>query len=433
MSARRLTMTYDDALKYISNTLRFGSKPGLDRVKSLLDLMGNPQDSLKFVHIAGTNGKGSTANAIAGALTQSGVKTGLYISPYVTEFCERIQIDGRKIAHDELAAEVGYISSFVDESGQNGEHPTEFEIITALAFDYFKRHGCDVVVLEVGLGGRFDATNIIKRPLVSVITSISLDHTEILGDTISKIAFEKCGIIKDGGITVTTPSQQPEALEEIMRTCAKRQNKLVIPSLSSVKIAREGIDGTDIDYGGARLHIPLAGRHQISNFITAYEAVKALSGQGIAISEDDIPLGMAKVRFPARMEVLNRSPLVLLDGAHNPAGALALADAVRRYVNEKPVLVMGMLADKDYETAIATLAPLAKAFVAVRPDSPRALEPCETARAAEKYCDRVSFCDGYPEAFSRALEFSHGAPIVVCGSLYLAGGMRRIIMQYFGQ
>jgi dihydrofolate synthase / folylpolyglutamate synthase len=424
-------MTYEDAQDYINNTLRFGSKPGLERIGKLLELMGNPQDSLKFIHIAGTNGKGSIANAIAAALSQSGVKTGLYISPFVTDFCERIQIDGCKISHDELAGEVESIASFVAKAGETGEQPTEFEIITALAFNYFKRQGCGVVVLEVGLGGRFDATNIINRPLLSVITSISLDHTDILGDTIEKIAFEKCGIIKNFGVTVTCPSQDTQALEVIMRICSERENTLIMPSLSSVKIGKEGIDGTDIAYGGSLLHIPLAGRHQIANFITAVEAVKAVSKQGITVSDQDIIKGMAKVSFPARMEILNRSPLVLLDGAHNPSGAATLAASIKRYLEEKPVLVMGMLADKDYETAIATLAPLAKAFVAVKPDSPRALEPYKTAQAARKYCENVSHCDDYEKAFLNALKISQGAPVIICGSLFLAGGMRKVVLRYY--
>ena len=424
-------MTYNDALKYISNTLRFGSKPGLERIGRLLDLMGNPQNTLKFIHIAGTNGKGSTANAIASALIQSGIKTGLYISPFVTDFCERIQIDGCYIAHAALAEEIEYIAPFVKKASENGEDPTEFEIITALAFDYFKKQGCGAVVLEVGLGGRFDATNIINDPLASVITSISFDHMDILGDTLEKIAFEKCGIIKQGCVTVTSPSQKPEALEVIMQTCVQRENTLVMPNLSAVKIIQEGIDGTDIEYGNTELHIPLAGRHQIANFITAYEAVKSLSKLGINVSEEDIVKGMSKIRFPARMEVLSRSPLIILDGAHNQAGAAALADTLKRYLKEKPVLIMGMLADKDFETAIAALASSAKAFVAVRPDSPRALDPEKTAKIAEQYCDKVSACEDYKLAFFRALDLSDGAPVVICGSLYLAGGMRYTVLQHF--
>jgi dihydrofolate synthase/folylpolyglutamate synthase len=424
-------MTYENALKYISNTLKFGSKPGLERIGKLLDLMGKPQKSLKFVHIAGTNGKGSTANAVAAACAHSGIKTGLYTSPYVNDFCERIQINGEKIPHNELAAETERIMPYVEKASESCGQVTEFELITALAFDYFKRQNCGLVVLEVGLGGRFDATNIIDKPLVSVITSISYDHTAILGNTLAKIAFEKCGIIKNGGITVTSPSQNPEALEVIMRTCAERANTLIMPSLSSVKILSEDILGTSIDYGGMNLHIPLAGRHQIENFTTAVETIRALRQQGINIKDEEITEGMSKLHFAARTEILCKNPLVLLDGAHNPSGAAALADTLKRYLKQKPVLIMGMLADKDYETSIAALAPIAKDLIAVKPDSPRALEPEKTALTAKKYCKNVSYCYDYSEAFCRALNLAGDAPIVICGSLYLAGGMRSIVLKHF--
>lgn len=424
-------MTYNDALTYIHNTEKFGSKPGLERIGKLLELLGNPQNSLKFVHVAGTNGKGSTSNAIAAALAQSGLKTGLYTSPYVIDFRERIQIDGNYISQEGFAAEVEHVKPFVEKAAQSGEQPTEFEIITALAFDYYKKCGCDVVVLEVGLGGRFDATNIIKKPLVSVITSISYDHTAILGDTLDKIAFEKSGIIKDSGITVASPGQSCEALEVIMKACATRANNLIIPNLNAVKILKEGIDGTDIQYGDAVLHIPLIGRHQISNFITAYEVLLALRRQGYVVSGEDIKKGMANVRFPARMEILNKAPLVILDGAHNPSGAGTLAESIKRYLIEKPVLIMGMLADKNYKKAIGTLAPLAKAFIAIRPDSPRALDPGITAQTAADYCEDTAFFEDYEEAFKSALEKSENSPVVICGSLYLAGTMRNIVLQYF--
>lgn len=422
-------MTYDEALSYISQTLRFGSKPGLERISRLLELMGNPQDSLQIIHVAGTNGKGSTSKAIAAALTQSGIKTGLYISPFVTDFRERIQIDGEYITPADLTAGVEHIKPIIEELARSYEQPTEFEIITALALNYYKEKGCDAVVLEVGLGGRFDATNIIKKPLVSVITTISYDHTDILGDTLDKIAFEKSGIIKEGCATVTSPGQAPEALSVIKDICVKRYNKLVIPEIGSVKILNEGIGGTDILYDSQHIHIPLAGRHQICNFITAYETLNLLRSN-FDISDENIAQGMAKVKFPARLEVLNKQPLILLDGAHNPSGASALADSIGRYLKEKPVVIMGMLADKDYKTAIEIVAPLAKAFIAVRPDSPRSLDPKATAEVAGNYCGNTTFSEDYKQALHSAVESSQGAPIIICGSLYLAGGMRHIVLQY---
>ncbi len=285
----------------------------------------------------------------------------------------------------------------------------------------------------MGLGGRFDATNVIKKPLVSVITSISYDHTDILGDTLAKIAFEKCGIIKEGGVTVTSPGQSVSALEVIMSSCTLRQNRLIIPNLSAVKILKEGLDGTDIEYGGLKLHISLIGRHQIANFITAVEVVKTLREQGINVSDDDISKGMAKVFFTARLEKLHEAPLVLLDGAHNPSGAAVLADAISRYIKEKPVIIMGMLADKDYKTAVATLAPLACAFIAVKPDNPRALEARILAETAASYCGKTSYYEDFEEAFKSAMWLAKGVPVIVCGSLYLAGNMKKIILHYFNK
>lgn len=424
-------MTYEEALVYIHSTLRFGIQPGLSRITRLLARMGDPQTRLRFVHVAGTNGKGSTSAAIAAALRGTGLRTGLYISPFIEDFRERIQIDGRYIKPGELAEELERLLPFLDEN--EGEHPTEFELITALAFAYFARHACDVVVLEVGLGGRFDATNVIPTPLVSVITSISLDHTAILGDTLEQIAFEKCGIIKPGGVTVTSPGQAPEALAVIARICAERGNPLHIPQMEKAEIRRESIDGTNLLYDGTPLTIPLCGRHQIANFLTAFEALRVLPKRGLEFSLQKAAAGMANVRFPARLERLHEKPLVLLDGAHNPAGTAALADAIRRFLPDRSVTtVMGMLADKDYATGIGNIAPLSARFIAVRPESPRALDPRETARAAAVFCADTVFFDDLEDAFADALAHT-GADgvLLICGSLYLAGPMRRLVRGHF--
>ncbi|ADU27027.1 bifunctional folylpolyglutamate synthase/dihydrofolate synthase [Ethanoligenens harbinense] len=426
-------MTYEEALAYIHSTLRFGIQPGLSRIARLLGRIGNPQEHLRFVHVAGTNGKGSTSAAIAAALRKAGLRTGLYISPYIEDFRERIQINGRYIAPGELAAELARLLPFLNES--EGEHPTEFELITALAFAYFARQACDVAVLEVGLGGRFDATNVIPTPLISVITAISLDHTAVLGDTLGQIAFEKCGIIKPGGVTVTSPGQAPEALETITRICAERGNPLHIPQIEKVQIQQEGIDGTSLLYGGQPLSVPLCGRHQIANFLTAYEALRLLPSRGLDISLQNAAAGMADVRFPARLERLHDKPLVLLDGAHNAAGTAALADAVRRYLPGRPVTtVMGMLADKDYAAGVGNIAPLSARFIAVRPDSPRALDPRETARTASAFCANTVFFDDLGDAFADALAHTGAEGVLlICGSLYLAGPMRRLVRGHFSK
>lgn len=424
-------MTYEEALSYIHSTLRFGSRSGLSRIAHLLEQIGNPQNRLRFVHVAGTNGKGSTSSAIAAALREAGYRTGLYISPYIEDFCERIQINNQYIAHEDLADELEALLPVLEAS--KSEHPTEFELITALAFAYFARQNCDIVVLEVGLGGRFDATNVIPAPLVSVITSISLDHTAILGDTVKKIAFEKCGIIKQGGETVTSPGQTQGVLDVITGICKERGNALHIPRLEQAQILEENIYGTKLSYAGHLFTIPLCGRHQIANFLTAFETIRVLNTRGLHIPLQKAIDGMAQVTFPARMERLHNQPLVLLDGAHNPAGTAALADTIRRYLAGKRItVIMGMLADKDYSHGIANIAPLASRFIAVRPDSPRALDAQETARVAAS-CGADAVCFGSLEdAFTDA--WAHTGledVLLICGSLYLAGPMRHVVRSYF--
>lgn len=426
-------MNYNDALNYIHSVHNFGVKSGLENIKYMLKLIGNPQDTLKFVHVAGTNGKGSTSCATASVLKQAGYRVGLYISPFVSDFCERIQVDGIPITYEALVEQVESIKPIADKTAAALRHPTEFETITAIAFNYFAQTHCDIVVLEVGLGGRFDSTNVINTPLVSVITSISYDHTAILGNTLAKIAFEKCGIIKHGGVTVTCPNQAEEALEVIMYRCAQEGNTLLMPSCHLARIVAEGIDGTDIKYGGLTIHIPLIGRHQIDNFLTAYEVLTALRSRGFPVSDENIIAGFANVSFPARMEVLCKSPVVILDGAHNPSGAAALAYSVKRLFNGKKIIaIMGMLADKDYKTSIGFIAPLASSFYSVTPTSGRALNADEAANVARRFCENVIACDSLKSAFLNAASAVKSDDIVIiCGSLYLAGDARHLAKQYF--
>lgn len=424
-------MTYKNALNYIENTYLFGANPSLSRMKKLLDLIGNPQNSLKYVHVAGTNGKGSTSSAVASVLEEAGYKTGLYTSPYITDFRERIKVNGEMIKKSELVKEVEYIIPFVEKAAKDGFKPTEFEIITAIGFDYFKKKGCEIVVLEVGLGGRYDATNVIDNSIVSVITAISYDHTKLLGNTLTEIAGEKSGIIKHNGTCVVSPSQETEALETIMKNCAEQNSMIILPNENAVKIKKESLAGTDIEYGTFSFHIPLPGRHQIRNFLTALEAIKTVKKNGFNISDENIKKGFSKVRFAARLEVLNKSPLVLVDGAHNPSGTAALADAIKRYLTVSPVVIMGMLKDKDYETSVKEIALLSKSFIAVKPESPRALEAEKTAETAKQYCTDSNYENNYLNAFKSALNKSGNGPIVICGSLYLAGKMRKTVKDYF--
>lgn len=424
-------MTYEQALQYIENTYLFGAKPGLQRMKKLANHLNNPQNALKFIHVAGTNGKGSTSTAIASVLKQAGYKTGLFRSPYITDFCERIKINDKKISHEDLIYQVENIIPIIDKLKKENIIPTEFEIITAIALQYFKDMKCDVVVLEVGLGGSFDATNIIDSPLVSVITSISYDHTHILGNTLTEIATEKSGIIKRNIPTVTSPNQNIEALEVIMKNCAHQNSNLIIPNINAVGIASESIYGTDINYDNLNIHIPLTGRHQIENFITAYKAITVVKQSDFTITNQDIITGFSNVKFEARMEILNKAPLVVIDGAHNPSGILTLKDSITRYLKEKPIIIMGMLEDKNYEDSIKTIAQLGRSFIAVTPKSPRALSSKKAKEIAEKYCDKCYNIEDYGEAFKFAISENKNTPIIICGSLYLAGEMRKTVNEYF--
>ena len=365
-------MNYQESEAFIHSFHRFTKEPGLNGIRTLLSLLGEPQKKLRFIHIAGTNGKGSTTVMCASVLREAGYRTGMFVSPYVLTFRERIQVDGQMIPEEEIAKLCEKIQLAVEKMTQSGIAPAEFEVVTALGMLWFAKQNCDVVCLEVGLGGRLDATNVIDQSLVSVICAIGYDHTQILGDTLQKIAFEKCGILKPGGICVSYPQQDPEALAEIMAQCAQKENRLIIPNAKSVEICTESILGSRFYYHGLTFELPLAGRHQIYNFLTAFSAIEAVKLQGFAISDKNITDGIAKVVFPARMEQISVEPLVILDGAHNLQGCEALAKAMP-LTPKKKVVIMGMLRDKDWLHAAARIAQEAEMFFAVSPENPRAL------------------------------------------------------------
>ncbi len=418
-------MTLDQTLEYIHSLERFGSKPGLARITALLEALGRPQDKLKFVHVAGTNGKGSTASMIASALHAAGCKTGLYISPYVLEFRERMQINGQMIPPRSLAEAVQAVRGCIEAAGE--DNPTEFEVITAAALWWYAREGCDAVVLEVGLGGRFDATNVIGPPMAAVITAIDLDHTQVLGSTVEQIAGEKCGIIKQGTPVVSYPEQHPEALAVIMEHCARQGGRLVMGSLAAAQVKSCTLEGSDILYRGHSLHIPLVGRHQVANCITAVETLLLLARQGWPVTGQAIAAGIAAVRLPARMEILSRSPLVILDGAHNLAGARVLEQAFEQLVQGKKITaVAGMLSDKDWQGAIDCIAPHIQSIFTVAPPNPRALPAARLAAAAAPYC-RAQACDSPRQAWRLALAEEADA-VLIWGSLYLAAEMRALVL-----
>ncbi len=424
-------MTYEEAINKITSLLRFGMKPGLERVEKLLKLLGNPQDKLKFVHVAGTNGKGSTCALISSVVRKSLYKTGLFTSPYVTDFCERMQINGEMISHEDLAALVEKTFPVVEQMAANDEIITEFEFITAIAMQWFAQNDCDIVVLEVGLGGRLDATNVIKTPLVSVITSISLDHTAVLGNTLEQIAYEKCGIIKENGITVCYPDQKPEVLEVIRNTAAARHNQFILADMNSVTLLSMNITGTGLEYNDLLVSLPFIGEHQVKNAVTALAVIEVLKGEDYDIADHSIEAGFSSASFPARLELISSDPLVLLDGAHNPDGTAALADAVRKYLaGKKVVAIMGMLADKDAASATRNLAGLFSHVITLAPANPRAMSAKALAAQWTSLGTSTEPMTDADAALEKALGMlgSDGA-LLICGSLYLAGELRPRILK----
>ncbi len=416
------------ALEYISRVDWRHSRLGLQRIQALLGRMGNPQCVPAFVHVAGTNGKGSVCALVAAVLRAAGYTVGLYTSPFIHRFNERIRVNDAPIPDEELARITEWLRPLADAMD---DHPTEFELVTAIAFEYFKRRGCDIVVLEVGLGGRLDATNIIPAPAVAAVSALGLDHTAQLGDTIEAVAAEKAGIIKPGCRAVSA-AQPPAAMAVLREVCRDGGIPLKAVSPEAVTIRESGPEGQLFNYKGhSGLRIALAGAHQTQNAALAVEIIEALRAAGRAIPESALREGLAAARWPARFELLHRRPLALLDGAHNPQGAAALAENLARFFPGRPcVLVAGVLADKDWPGLLRPLLPLAARFFAVTPQNPRALPANKLAAwLADNGPAPAAACPGLPEALNAALDAA-GPKGLVCafGSLYMAGAVR----EYFG-
>ncbi|MBC8535448.1 bifunctional folylpolyglutamate synthase/dihydrofolate synthase [Feifania hominis] len=431
-------MTYEEALEIIHGTERFGIKPGLARIERLLERLGSPHRQLKFIHIAGTNGKGSVTATIAGVLREAGYRTGMYISPFIEEFRERISINGEMIPEQDLADLFERVH-LEDQAmkREDGMECSEFELVTAVAMLYYLREHCDIVVLETGLGGRFDATNVIDTPLCSVIMSISLDHTEYLGDTIDKIACEKAGIIKEGGHTVLYPIQLADTYRVVQDRAAEMHNTLVVPDTTKINITKDSLDGVEFDYTGLHVTLGMLGEHQIYNTVTALEALRIVKEKGFPVSKEQLLEGIRKVRFMGRFEICAREPLIVLDGGHNVSGIKTLTKSIKNYIRPsikgRLYVIMGILRDKEYKKCISSVAKLCDSFVAVAPDSARMLDPKIGAKIAGVYCDDVRSCKYAPQALDSVLKKATADDaIVVCGSLYLLGGVRRHIRELSG-
>lgn len=417
------TMTGQEAIDYIHSYNWLGSRPGLSRTEDLLERLGHPERELGFMHIVGTNGKGSTAAMLASILREAGFTTGLYTSPYLWRFHERIQVNGAEISDAELGEVTSHVCRFAEEME---DHPTEFELVTCIALEYYRRRGCDIVVLEAGMGGRLDSTNAIPAPEVVVVTNIGLDHTEQLGATVEEIAAEKGAVIKRGCEAVLYG--QTDCVEAVIADiCRTRGVPLTVADFSTLRVRKDTRNGQCFDYGAlAGLSTHLLGAHQRRNAAVALETVAALRRRGWAVSEEAVRRGLARAQWPGRFEILGESPWFVVDGGHNPQCAATVAANLDDYFpGEKAVFLIGVLSDKDYGGLIDQIAGRARAFVAVTPDSPRALGAEELAAYLVRYGLPVTACGTIAEGVSAALAQA-GSEGLVCalGSLYMAGAVR---------
>ncbi len=418
---------YQQALDWVHGLPPFSKRPGLERVRRLLDLLGNPQERLRFIHVAGTNGKGSVTTMCSSILREAGYRTGLYISPFVIDFRERFQIDGEMISKAEFTRLCQEVREGYETLRAQGILMNEYDVITALSLLYFHNHRCDIVCFEVGLGGLYDATNIIPPPEAAVIMKISYDHTAVLGDTLTAIAGEKAGIIKRGSVCVCYPDQEEEALAVIMEQCAQQGVPLILPNQSGIELKQEGLEGSSFCYDGQEYELALPGHHQVLNAVTAIETIRQL--RDFQVSGEQLRRGLAKTTFPARMELLSQHPLLLLDGAHNANGVQALMQAVKKIEASPKIAVAGMLADKDYGAELALLSGAVDQLILTQVQSARAESLSRLQDAAQGHGYPVSVCEDLREAYELALKMA-GADglVVIFGSLFLASDLRRIIL-----
>lgn len=421
-------MTYEEALRWLDEQRYSKVFLGLDTIRRLMELLGNPQKKMKYVHIAGTNGKGSTAACMDSILRRAGLKTGLMTSPYLVNFEEKIRVDGEGIDRESLIALTEKTAACVEKVREEGMDPTPFEIQTAVAFQYFLQEKCQIVVLEVGLGGRLDSTNVIDQSEVSLITSLSMEHQNFLGDTIEKIAGEKAGIIKEGGTVICHP-QCPEAMAVIRDTCRERKARLLVADPEKIRQTRADFEGQNFEIEGrGNYRLGLAGDYQTMNAAAVVMAADILAEKGFNISEQAIREGLASVRWPGRFELVHRNPRILVDGAHNPGGVKALGRSLEKLCPEGGItFVAGVLADKEYLTMIRTVEPLAKRFITVTPDNARALPAAALAECLQKDGYEAVSVNSLEEAADMCLTMPEEEIICVFGSLYYVGKMREYL------
>ena len=426
-------MTGKEAVSYIHSVSWMGSRPGLERITRLLSLMGDPQKGQKVIHVAGTNGKGSTCAMLAEIFKNNDFKTGLFTSPYVLEFNERIRVNGENITDDALGEVTEYVKAFAESMD---DKPTEFELLTAIAFEFFKREACDYVVMETGLGGRLDSTNVIEDPVLSVITGIALDHTAVLGDTIEKIAAEKSGIIKKGRPVVL--GEMPEEARAVICAYADKMDAPVHDvCMDDMSFWCATLAGCEFVYKNtSKYNLSLLGEHQLKNAMLALKVCDVLTDMGITIHSHPRKMGLAEVRWPARFEMISKSPLIIFDGAHNPQGISAAVYNIGKFFGRgRAVLLMGIMADKDHSEMTSALAEIASCAHTVTPDNPRAMKAedlaAELTAAGITSVAHGDFDDALKSAVADA-ESSH-APVIALGSLYMYADVRRAVEKMKGE
>ncbi len=420
-------MSIESTLAYIHNVQWRGQKPGLERIQTLLDRLGHPEAQMKFVHIGGTNGKGSTAAMTASVLRAAGYRVGLYTSPFLNRFNERIQINGIEISDAELETLVNEVRPFADSME---DLPSEFELITAIAFLYFYRMHCDIVVLEVGLGGEFDATNVIPCPEVAVLTSIGLDHTAVLGATVAEIARTKAGIIKAGG-DVVSYGHLPEADEQIEAACAAQNAKLWPVNFDLLETTSLNLQYRTFRYGSMEnLRIPLLAEYQPRNAAVAITALSVLAHKGWHITGQNIRDGLEQVQWPGRFEVLGQHPTFLLDGSHNPQGMAATVDSLKElFPEQKFVFLLSIMADKDVAAMLELLLPMAEQFFTVTADNPRAMPGEVLAERIKALGGKAEVCASIPEGVAAAQGLAgYDGRVCALGTLYFSGDVRRAFL-----
>ncbi|NFM53970.1 bifunctional folylpolyglutamate synthase/dihydrofolate synthase [Clostridium botulinum] len=428
-------MDYKEAREYIQSKAKFGSNLGLERTEKLLELLGNPHKRLRCIHIAGTNGKGSTTAMISAVLKESGYKVGMYTSPYIEEFEERIQINGHNITKEDLGYIITKVANIVEKVENMGYgNPTEFEIITVAMFYYFCLKEVDFAVIEVGLGGRLDSTNVLE-PILSIITSISYDHMNILGETLEEITYEKAGIIKKAPV-ITYP-QKKEVEKNIEKVCKEKNCELIKVEDNLINIEIEIIE-KNMGQQSFKLKtkedtynicLSLLGEHQIKNCITVILALEKLMKLGIKIEKIHIISALKKVKWPARLEIVNKNPLTVIDAAHNIDGIESLKNNVSKYFKyNKLILILGILKDKQVEDMIKTLVPLADRVLTVAPHNDRGESSKELMHIVLKHNESCEHLEDYKECYDKAKFYCEdGDMILICGSLYMVGDMRKLI------